>query len=117
VFADINLQFPNTTSLKNLKDLKQKALQPLAEGSPNVRFIYIPPTYDLNEEGDIRHDDEGRSIILAPARKPFYSPYIISVFQQLWFGEKPRFKNVPLNITVPQLSFVCGLASFFFFFF
>ena len=72
-------------SSKELKVLRQTALKPLVgqEGSQNLPFLYVPPKWDLEENGDIKQNGEGEKVMLELLRNPFYSPYILKSFHLL----------------------------------
>ena len=92
-------------------------LMPLVrlDESPNQPFIYIPPEWELDEDGQIKNDENGQKIMKKPPRKPFFSPYILGVFRVLFFGANARWRDLQGDhITMSQLAFVCGLVRFIF---
>ena len=117
VFPGIDISVPMDVSDKKAKSLRQAKLVPLVglEASPNPPFIYIPPEWELDDEKKVKVDANGQKIMITPPRRPFFSPYILSVFKLLWFGETSRWKYMNMDeITPSQLAFVCGLVSYIF---
>ena len=100
LFSNISTLFPGVipeasgnSSTKELKTSRQAALKPLAgpEGTQNPPFLYVPPKWDLDENGNFKHKPNREKIMLEPPRSLFYSLCIITAFHQLWYGNHLRW--------------------------
>jgi hypothetical protein len=99
---------------KEAKEARQRKLIPLVgeEGSPNPLFIYVPPEWESDDHG-YKIDANGDRIMVKPPRDPFFSPYIMCVFNQLWYSSSARWRELEFEkITASQLAFVCSLVRY-----
>ncbi len=115
VFYSVDLTVPPDASHGTTRILRQAILNPLAgpTGSVNPPFLYIPPEWELDDNGKVKVNSDGIKIMTKPPRKPFFSPYILTVFKILWYGEGSRWRGFSdAQITASQLAFVCALVSY-----
>src|SRR3954469_1746322 len=95
IFSDID--FSGDTS----KAILQTKLSLLIskDGSSIPPFIYVPPEWELDDNGSPKICD-GQKVIKEPLRNPFFSPYILKVFQVLWYNDNARWRGLQTeNIT------------------
>jgi hypothetical protein len=92
-----------------IKESRAKALEDLAKDD---RFIWEPPVYKVDDEGNIMVDDEGNQIIEKYARDPFTGPYVRNALQFLFLEDSAEWKKLHIiGFTAPQIAFTVTLVS------
>lgn len=107
VFHDRKFDPASRISDPSVKEARSKALADLWE---NDRFIWEPPVYQTDDQGQTLKDASGKPIFKHKPRDPFTGPYIRNALRILFLEDYAEWKVFPKEyLTVPQISFVVTL--------
>ena len=110
IFHDRSIDSSGRISDPNIKESRAKALADLARDD---RFIWEPPVFELNNEGEIVQEN-GNPKILQHARAPFTGPYIRNAIRYLFLEVGAEWKSLSNEtFSAPQLAFVVTLVCMF----
>jgi len=94
-----------------IKESRAKVLEDLAKDD---RFIWEPPIYKEDDEGNIMSDAEGNKIIEKYASDPFTGPYVRNALRYLFLEDSAEWRKLHVlskGFTAPQIAFTVTLVS------